>query len=135
MMARMGRAEKQYNRGMSGPADKPARKRFGVPNILTSSEKARRKQDADANRSTTHLHDYVVGNLVGRRQWLDHRHRNVERAEEQSRRYTVLLLEVRQACPMWTSEAVREEALRLVRRESGGAEAPFSYLPKAKLTK
>ena len=74
---------------MSGPADKPASKRFGVPNILTSSEKAKRKQDADAGRSNTHLHDYVVGNLLRRRQWVDHRDRNVERAEEQSRRYTV----------------------------------------------
>jgi hypothetical protein len=126
---------KGHNQPMSGPADKPASKPFGVANILTSSEKAKRKQDADAGRSNTHLHDYVVGNLLQRRQWVDHRDRNVERAEEQSRRYTVLLMEVRQACPTWTSEAVREEALRLIRREQGGAEAYFSYLPKAKVTK
>jgi len=134
-MTRVGRPEKQYNRRMVRPADKPAPKRFGVPNILTSSEKARRKQDADADRSTTHLQDYVAGNLVRRRQWVDHRDRKVERAEEQSRRYTALLMEVRRACPMWTSDAVREEALRLIRREQGGAEAHLSYLPRGKLTK
>ncbi len=117
---------------MRGRADKPAPKPFGVPNILTSSEKARRKQEADAGRSANHLHDYVVGNLVRRRQWVDHRQRDVEGAEEESRRYTILLMDVRRAYPTWTSEAVREEALRLIRREEGDAEARFSYLPRAR---
>src|SRR3989442_287922 len=104
---------------MDGPPDKAAPKPFGVPNILTSSEKEKRRQDAEANRGATGLHDYVVGNLVRRRQWVDHQERDVERAEQESRRYTFLLTEVRRACPTWTSETVRAEALRLLRLEAG----------------
>jgi hypothetical protein len=103
---------------------------FGKPNILTSSEKAKRSQETEASRATNNLHDYVVGNLVRRREWVDHRERAVEWAEGESRRYTTILVAVRQVQPTWTAEAVRKEALRLLEIESGNRERPISYVPK-----
>ncbi len=112
---------------MAIPVDKP----FGIPNILTSSEKAKRKQENEASRDIGHFHDYVAGNLVWRRQWVDHRDREVEQAEQESRRYTLLLMQIRQLHPDWISENVRREALRLLGIERSNRELRLSYVPKS----
>jgi hypothetical protein len=103
---------------------------FGNANILTSSQKERRKQEAEASRAAKNLHDYVAGNLVSRRQWVDHRDRKVEWAEEESRRYTTILVQVRKVHETWSAEAVRKEALRLLKFENGDRELRVSYVPK-----
>lgn len=103
---------------------------FGKANILTSSQKAKRKQDTEASRDAKNLHDYVVGNLFTRRQWVDHRDRKIEWAEEESRRYTTILVQVRKVHETWTADAVRKEALRLLKFENGDRELRISYVPK-----
>ena len=117
-------------RGFLGKRTPALNKPFGKANILTSSEKEKRSQETEASRAAENLHDYLVGNLVRRRQWVDHRERGVEWAEEESRRYTTILVGVRQVQPTWTAEAIRKEALRLLKIESGNREMPISYVPK-----
>jgi hypothetical protein len=109
----------------------PALKRpFGRASVLTSSEKEKRKQETEAALAAKNLHDYVAGNLFRRRQWVDHHDRKVEWAEEESRRYTTILVQVRKLHETWTSEAVRKEAQRLLKFENGGHELRVSYVPK-----
>lgn len=103
---------------------------FGKPNILTSSQKEKRRQETEASRPAQNLHDYVAANLVSRRQWVDHRDRKVEWAEEESRRYTTILVQVRKVHETWTAEAVRNEARRLLKFENGDREPRVSYVPK-----
>ena len=107
-----------------------SKKRFGRPNLLTSSQKEKRKQEEEAARAAKNLHDYVAGNLFSRREWVDHHDRKVERAEEESRRYTTILVQVRTLHATWTSEAVRKEAQRLLKFENAGHELRVSYVPK-----
>lgn len=54
-----------------------------------------------------------------------------ERAEGEARRYATLQLTLRSVHPEWTADAVRAEALRLIRLERPGFEPAISYLPKA----
>ena len=103
---------------------------FANANILTTSQKEKRKQETEASRAAKNLHDYIAGNLVSRRQWVDHHDRKVEWAEEESRRYTTILMQVRKVHETWTAEAVRKEAQRLLKFESGDREPRVSYVPK-----
>jgi len=105
-------------------------KPFGKPNILTGSQKEKRRLETEVSRADKNLHDYVVGNLVRRREWVDHHDRAVDWAEEESRRYTTILMAVRHAQQTWTTEAVRKEALRLLKIEGGNHELRISYVPK-----
>jgi len=111
-------------------ANRTPNRPFGKANILTSSQKEKRKQETEASRAADNLHDYVVGNLASRRQWVDHHDRKVEWAEQESRRYTTILVQVRKVHETWTAEAVRKEALRLLKIENGDREPRISYVPK-----
>jgi hypothetical protein len=108
----------------------PARPIFGRANILTSSQKEERKKETEEEREQRIHHEYVIGNLVKRRQWVDYHEQEVEWAEEESTRYTTISMQLRAVNPDWPTENVRAEALRLVKLEKGGRQQRRSYLPK-----
>jgi hypothetical protein len=109
---------------------------ISVPNIWSKYELEKRQQRATKEHDDTSLRNYLTRAKDSRHRWVDRREVEIERAEEESRRYGILQLMVRGVHADWTADAVRQEALRLLKLERApGPELVMSYLPKPKTGK
>ena len=114
------------------PKDEPPEE-IAVPNIWSRYELEKRQQRANKEHDDTSLRSYLTRAKDSRHRWVDRRDVEIERAEEESRRYGILQLMVRGVHADWSADAVREEALRLLKIERGaGPELVMSYLPRPK---